>query len=149
MSLVSEKLEIPRNNSKTKDFFVKMHNFVSESKSERPDINDLIINLTKRLDKITFGTCTIAINDGDKETNWFLKFTTDGCKIEKYLKELANSEISMNADTAYAILSGKMSPTYAFGLGKIIIKGDVELLLSVYEKLVDEKGILAPCRRLQ
>ena len=145
---MSEKTGIIGNTIKTIDLFVKIHNFVRDTKTEKPDMNEIIVNLTKRLDKMNIGTCIISISDEGKESNWFLKFTDKGCKIEKYLKELANSEIIMDTETAYSIFSGIMSPTYAYGIGRIRIKGDIEILLSLYEKLVDERGILAPCRRL-
>ena len=48
---MSEKTGIIGNTIKTKDLFVKIHNFVRDTKAEKPDMNEIIVNLTKRLEK--------------------------------------------------------------------------------------------------
>ena len=73
------------------------------------------------------GAIQFSITDGRKTRQWCLAMTPSGCEVTEEGTERPDLEIVTDAKTWADIAGSKLAPLEAFGLGKVRVRGDIEL----------------------
>jgi putative sterol carrier protein len=73
------------------------------------------------------GAIQFTINEGGKTRQWCVGISPNGCEVTEMAIERPNLDIVTDAGTWADIASGRVAPLEAFGIGKVRVRGDIEL----------------------
>jgi putative sterol carrier protein len=95
---------------------------------KQPDVGKSFKLIAESLSKSKrTGAIQFSIADGRKTRQWCLAMTPGGCEAMEEGTERPDLEILTDAKTWADIVGGKLAPLEAFGLGKVRVRGDIEL----------------------
>ncbi len=68
---------------------------------------------------------------GEEENSYFVKVNEDSCELLQEKPEHANVTLAANEETWSSIINKNLNPQLAFMMGKLSIKGDMNLALKL------------------
>ena len=96
---------------------------------KRPaSIGESFMHIAKALAKSKrTGAIQFTLREGRKTRRWSLTMTASGCTVAERATERPDLEILTDAKSWAEIATGALAPLEAFGLGKLRVRGSIEL----------------------
>jgi SCP-2 sterol transfer family len=99
------------------------------------DVGPTFVRLGELIGSSEKASLSFRIADDVNTQTWALEIGPDGCAVTPQPTMRPDVEVLLEPETWRRIADGSVSPLEAFGIGKMRVRGDIQIALRVFRQL--------------